>query len=82
MIEILLILGAAMVLACPLGLYLARVMRGAPMWGDAVFGLVEKPLYKLLGVDPARGMSWRGYAAAFVLSNLVLGALVWSIVNN
>ncbi|WCE05943.1 potassium-transporting ATPase subunit KdpA [Pseudoxanthomonas sp. JBR18] len=79
MIEILLILGAAMALAWPLGLYLARVMRGAPMWGDAVFGLVERPLYTLLGVDPVRGMSWRGYASAFVLSNLVVGALVWTM---
>ena len=49
------------------------------MRGDALFGLVERPLYALLGVDPARGMSWRGYAGAFVLSNVVVGVLVWAM---
>ncbi|TAA25758.1 potassium-transporting ATPase subunit KdpA [Pseudoxanthomonas winnipegensis] len=79
MLEIFLILAAALLLAWPLGLYLAKVMRGAPMRGDALFGFVEKPLYALLGVDPARGMSWRGYAGAFVLSNVVVGVLVWAM---
>ncbi|WP_422507747.1 potassium-transporting ATPase subunit KdpA [Stenotrophomonas sp. GZD-301] len=79
MTEILLILLASIVLAFPLGLYLARVMRGAPMRGDAVFGWVEKPLYRLLGVNPARGMSWRGYVGAFLLSNVVIAALVQAV---
>jgi K+-transporting ATPase ATPase A chain len=79
MIELLLILGAATLLAWPLGLYLARVMRGAPMAGDRLFGLVERPLHALLGIDPRRGMSWRGYAGAFVLSNAVVGVLVWAV---
>ncbi len=79
MTEILLILLASIVLAFPLGLYLARVMRGGPMHGDALFGLVEKPLYRLLGVNPARGMSWRGYVGAFLLSNVVIAVLVQAV---
>jgi K+-transporting ATPase ATPase A chain len=79
MTEILLILLASIVLAFPLGLYLARVMRGGPMRGDALFGLVEKPLYRLLGVNPARGMSWRGYVGAFLLSNVVIAVLVQAV---
>lgn len=79
MTEILLILLASIALAFPLGLYLARVMRGAPMRGDAVFAWVEKPLYWLLGVNPARGMSWRGYVGAFLLSNVVIAALVQTV---
>lgn len=77
MIEILLVFALAIGLGWPLGLYLAKVMRGAPMHGDRLFGWLEKPVYKLLGTDPQRGMSWRGYAKAFLLSNLVVGALVW-----
>ncbi len=61
-----------MLLAWPLGLYLARLMRGTPMRIDPLFHWIEKPLYRLLGVDPGRAMSWRGYVAAFLLSNLVL----------
>ncbi|MFI8572055.1 potassium-transporting ATPase subunit KdpA [Stenotrophomonas bentonitica] len=79
MTEILLILLASIVLAFPLGLYLARLMRGGPMRGDALFGLVEKPLYRLLGVNPARGMSWRGYVGAFLLSNVVIAVLVQAV---
>ena len=77
MIEILLVFALAIGLAWPLGYYLAKVMRGAPMRGDRLFGWLEKPVYKLLGTDPRRGMSWRGYAKAFLLSNLVVGLLVW-----
>jgi K+-transporting ATPase ATPase A chain len=79
MMEAVLTLGLAIVLAWPLGRYLARVMRGAAMPGDALFGLIERPLYALFGVDPARGMSWRGYAGAFLLSNLVLDMVVWVV---
>lgn len=76
MTEIVLIILASIVLAFPLGLYLARVMRGGPMAGDALFGLIEKPLYWALGVNPARGMNWRGYVGAFLLSNVVIAVLV------
>ncbi len=79
MTEILLILLASIVLAFPLGLYLARVMRGGPMRGDALFGWIEKPLYRLLGVNPARGMSWCGYVGAFLLSNVVIAVLVQAV---
>ena len=77
MIEILLVFALAIGLAWPLGRYLAAVMRGAPMLGDRMFGWLEKPVYGLLGIDPLRGMSWRGYAKAFLLSNLMVGVLVW-----
>lgn len=79
MTEILLILLASIALAFPLGLYLARVMRGGPMRGDALFGWIEKPLYRVLGVNPTRGMSWRGYVGAFLLSNLVIAVLVQAV---
>lgn len=77
MIETLLVFTFAIGLGWPLGRYLAAVMRGAPMRVDALFGWIEKPIYRLLGTDPARGMSWRGYARAFLLSNVVLAVLVW-----
>lgn len=79
MIEFVTVLGLALVLGWPLGLYLAAVMRGDPMRGDRLFGWVERPLYRLLGVDPTRGMGWTAYAGAFLLSNLVLGLLAMGI---
>jgi K+-transporting ATPase ATPase A chain len=79
MTEFLLVFALAIALGWPLGRYLAAVMRGAPMRGDRLFGFIERPLYRLLGVDPSRGMGWKGYAKAFLLSNLVLGVIVWVV---
>ena len=78
-VEALLVFALAIGLGWPLGRYLAAVMRGEPMKLDRAFAPVERPLYRLLGTDPARGMSWRGYAKAFVLSNLVVGGVVWAM---
>lgn len=82
MTEILLVFALAIGLGWPLGLYLARVMRGERSALDRVFEPVERVIYRALGVGfnedgSARGMSWKGYAKAFVWSNLVLGAVVW-----
>lgn len=79
MIEFLLVFVLAIALGWPLGHYLAAVMRGEPMRGDGLFAWLERPLYALLGTQPLRGMSWRGYAGAFVVSNLVLGVVVMAI---
>lgn len=77
MTEFLLVFALAIGLGWPLGRYLAAVMRGAPMRGDKLFLWLERPLYALIGTNPQRGMSWRGYAGAFLLSNLVLAVVVW-----
>ncbi|HEY5803107.1 MAG TPA: potassium-transporting ATPase subunit KdpA [Lysobacter sp.] len=77
MTETLIVLVLAIGLGWPLGHYLARVMRGDRSWVDRVAGPVERLIYKSIGTDPARGMSWRGYAKAFALSNLVVGLVVW-----
>lgn len=79
MTEFLLVFTLAIALGWPLGRYLAAVMRGAPMRGDRLFGFIERPLYRLLGVDPSQGMGWKAYAKAFLLSNLVLGVIVWVV---
>ncbi|MCC7489643.1 MAG: potassium-transporting ATPase subunit KdpA [Gammaproteobacteria bacterium] len=79
MIEYLLFLLLLLALGWPLGHYLAMVMRGEAMRGDALFGWIERPIYALLGTRAEIGMSWRGYAGAFLLSNLVLAIVVWTI---
>jgi K+-transporting ATPase ATPase A chain len=77
MTETLLVFLLAIALGWPLGRYLAAVMRGTPMRSDALFAWIERPIYRLLATDPARGMTWRGYAKAFALSNLAVGIPVW-----
>lgn len=79
MTETFVVYALTIVLAWPLGCYLAAVMRGAPMRGDVLFGWIERPLYAVLGTRPQQGMSWRGYTTAFLLSNLIVGVLTWVV---
>lgn len=84
MAELLLLAGLLLLLGWPLGRYLAAVMRGAsirgaPMRSDVLFAWLERPLYAALGTRPDVGMSWRGYAKAFLLSNLLLGVAVLAL---
>jgi K+-transporting ATPase ATPase A chain len=79
MIEFFLVFALALLLGWPLGRYLAAVMRGEPMRTDRLFGWIEGPIYRLLGVSPTQGMGWKSYARAFLLSNLVLAVLVWLV---
>ncbi|WP_275904082.1 potassium-transporting ATPase subunit KdpA [Acinetobacter beijerinckii] len=61
----------ALVLAYPLGRYLADVMQAQPMKSDRLFKCIEQPIYSILGVKQV-GMNWRQYIGAFVISNLFL----------
>jgi len=58
-------------LAWPLGRYITHVMEGRFRLATAV----ERPLYRLCGIDPAKEMGWLHYALAILLIN-GLGVLV------
>ena len=65
-------------LAKPLGWYMARVYEGLPSGLDRVLGPVERLIYRLCGVRadrPEAEMTWKTYAVAMLLFNL-LGLLV------
>jgi potassium-transporting ATPase potassium-binding subunit len=64
-----------LVLVKPLGLYIANVMEGRPIWALRVGGGLEKLMYRLSGIDPASEMGWKRYMIALLLFN-ALGALV------
>ena len=74
--EILITLALLAALAWPLGQYMAAALGDAPSRVDRFFGPIERLLYKLIGLDATRGMSWRGIAWALVLSSLVLAVIV------
>jgi K+-transporting ATPase ATPase A chain len=57
-----------------LGRWLARTSQGNPPRLLAWLGPVEKALYRVGGIRPHEDMTWRSYALALVLFNL-LGAL-------
>ena len=64
-----------LLLAKPLGAYMAAVYDGHAMWAQRIGGPLERLIYRGAGVDPSRDMGWIDYALAMLWFNLV-GALV------
>ncbi len=80
-VQIALVLSLVFLAAVPLGGYVARVMQGQRNALSPVFGPVERGLYAVCGVDPARGMGWRGYAVALLVLNALHFVLLYAILR-
>jgi K+-transporting ATPase ATPase A chain len=61
--EILVFLAILTALTPVAGGYLARVFGGEVTF----LGFAERPLYRLMGVDPERGQDWKGYARSVLI---------------
>jgi K+-transporting ATPase ATPase A chain len=76
-LEILLYVALLTALTPVMGSYLARVFRG----DIRALAFVERPLYRLLGVDPARGQDWKGYARSVLILSASFGVLLYLILR-
>lgn len=59
-----------LVIAIPLGKYLAKVFAGEQVWTDFLKPL-ENGIFKLSGINPKEEMSWKQYMKALLTINLV-----------
>ncbi|MBK9537175.1 MAG: potassium-transporting ATPase subunit KdpA [Flavobacteriales bacterium] len=62
--------GLTLLLAIPLGRYIARVYKGEKHWSD-FFLPVERAIYRLSGVDATKEMTWKQHLKALLTINLV-----------
>ena len=62
---------ATIILAIPLGKYIANVFSDKPSFLDKVFGPVEKGIMRLSGVDFKKEMTWKEHLVALLTINLV-----------
>jgi len=62
---------AALVLALPFGIYIAKVYGGEKTWLDPVFNPIEKLFYKISGINPTKEMNWKEHMVAMLTINLV-----------
>ena len=69
-LQIALYLGALLLLAEPLGRYMANVYEGRMAFLNRFAAPVENRLYRLCGVNPAEEMRWTQYALAMLIFNL------------
>lgn len=58
-----------LLVAQPMGIYLARVLGDAPFSWLRRVAFVEKGIYRLCGVDPTEEMNWKSYTGALLLFN-------------
>ncbi|HQT87688.1 MAG TPA: potassium-transporting ATPase subunit KdpA [Acidiphilium sp.] len=63
--------------AVPLGRYIALIFRGEITFAAPV----ERGLYRLCGIDPARQMGWQGYAIALLLLSAIHALLLFAILR-
>ena len=76
-IEIVLFIAVLTASAPVIGGYMARVFRGEV----TTLGFVERPLYRLLGVDAARGQDWKAYARSVLIVSVGFGVPLYAIVR-
>lgn len=68
-----------LLLALPLGKYMARVFSQEKTLFDFMFKPIEKVIYRITGVKQTEEMSWKQYAAALIIFNLFGMILVFLI---
>jgi K+-transporting ATPase ATPase A chain len=79
--QIALTLGLVFAAAFPLGKYMATVFTGGRVFLTPVMAPVERGLYRVAGVDPKRGMSWKHYAGALIVLNALHFLLLYAILR-
>lgn len=67
--------GTLLLLTKPLGSYMAKVYQGERLFLDLILGPVERFLYRISGIDQRSEMTWKTYAVAMLLFN-ILGLIV------
>ncbi len=72
-------LAVALLCVKPLGLYMADVMEGRPIWPIRAGARLEALIYRLCGVDPGEEMGWKRYTIALLLFNALGGLLVYGL---
>src|SRR6185437_2181668 len=72
-------LAVALLCVKPLGLYIANIMEGRPVWPVRAAARLEALIYRLCGVDPAEEMGWKLYAIALLVFNALGAFLVYGL---
>lgn len=79
LLTLLLILATAVVLGRLLAPYITSIFTSAPNRIDRIVAPIENRIYRLLGVDPNRGMGWREYFLSALIVNIFQMSLAFII---
>jgi K+-transporting ATPase ATPase A chain len=78
-LQILIFMATLLLLAKPLGTYMAKIYQGERFFLDRVLGPVERFLYRLSGIDSQSEMTWKTYAVAMLVFNIIGLIFVYSL---
>ena len=78
-LQLLVYLAALVVLAKPLGTFMARVFQREKTFLDPLLGPVERLMYRLAHINPDEEMDWKQNAVAFLLFNFAGFIIVYSL---
>ncbi len=79
LLQIILYFVVLLLLAKPLGVYMAAVYENRPLLLKRILGPLEAGFYRLSGVNPEQDMGWKNYAAALLWFNLFGGLAVFAL---
>ncbi|MBK1672162.1 potassium-transporting ATPase subunit KdpA [Ectothiorhodospira shaposhnikovii] len=69
--QLLIFTGLLLLLAWPLGLYMARVFSGERVLLTPLLKPVEQAAYRLMGIDPDQPQGWKSWSASLLVMSLV-----------
>jgi len=75
--QIALVLATVITAAIPLGRYIAAVAAGRVTF----LAPVERAIYAIAGIDPDKGMGWRGYTLAMLATNAAGFAVLYALLR-
>ncbi len=78
-LQLIFYLAVLLLLAKPLGSFMAKVYQGKHTFLDRVLGPVERLIYRLAGVRPDEDMNWKTYAVAMMVFNILGLVAVYAI---
>lgn len=81
MLQIILTILIYLVLVIPVGIYVYHIASGKRTIADPVFNCVDGLIYKISGVNPNEGMSWKKYALSLLATNGVMILLGYIILR-
>jgi K+-transporting ATPase ATPase A chain len=80
-LQILVYFAAILLLAKPLGVYMAKVFEGKVVWLSPVLRPLERSLYRLCGIDEGEDMKWTTYTLALLLFTAIGAVLTFALLR-
>lgn len=78
-LQIAVFFGLVLLIAKPLGVYMARVFEGQKTFADPLFTPLERVLYRITGVDEKHEMQWTEYSVSMLVFSAVTMLLTYGI---